>query len=384
MDVFTGTDLEDIVSTQAELCISMYLPTRRRGGEIQQNPIRFKNLLQKAAERLARDYGLAPADVDELLAPARALVDDMAFWRHQSDGLAAFLTPDDFRTYELPVAFDDLVVVGRRFHVKPLLQLLSGDGRFYVLALSQNDVRLLQGTRFTVDAVDAADLPASFQEALALDEPERHLQLHTGDRAGTGAGGIFHGHGVVNEEAEKERIRQYFRMIDAGVGEFLAGSSAPLVLAGVAYLHPIYAEVNSYPHLVEEGVTGNPDEWSAAELHERAWPLVADRFARARRSAEESYRQLKHAGNTATGVEAIVPAAHYGRVDTLFVALGTRRWGRFDPETGELTRDDNQRGGSGDLLDLAAVQTLANGGTVYAVPVDAMPDEAALAAVLRY
>lgn len=384
MDIFTGNDLQDIVSTQAELCISMYLPTRRRGGETQQNPIRFKNLLQKAEERLERDYDLTPADVAETLAPARALVDDTTFWQHQSDGLAAFLTPDSFRTFELPVSFDDLVVVGHRFHVKPLLQLLSGDGCFYVLALSQNAVRLLQGTRFTVDEVNIEDLPDSLQEALALDQPERHLQYHSGDRAGTGESGIFHGHGVANEEAEKERIRQYFRMIDAGVSEFLAGSDAPLVLAGVAYLHPIYAEVNSYGHLVEEGVNGNPDEWSAAELHERAWPLVADRFEQARRSAEEAYQQLKHTGNTATGVEAIVPAAYYGRVDTLFVALGTRRWGQFDPETGELIRHDRQRNGSGDLLDLAAVQTLANGGTVYAVPVDAMPDETALAAVLRY
>jgi hypothetical protein len=44
------------------------------------------------------------------------------------------------------------VVVTDRFHIKPLLPLLSGDGRFYVLALSQSEVRLLQGTRYSVSA----------------------------------------------------------------------------------------------------------------------------------------------------------------------------------------------------------------------------------------
>jgi hypothetical protein len=47
-----------------------------------------------------------------------------------------------------------LVIVSERFHVKPLLPLLSGDGRFYVLALSQNEIRLLQGTRYSVEQVD--------------------------------------------------------------------------------------------------------------------------------------------------------------------------------------------------------------------------------------
>ena len=43
--------------------------------------------------------------------------------------------------------FDELMVVAPGFHVMPLLALLTGDGLFYVLALSQNQVRLLAGTR---------------------------------------------------------------------------------------------------------------------------------------------------------------------------------------------------------------------------------------------
>jgi len=40
--------------------------------------------------------------------------------------------------------------------------------------------------------------------------------------------------------------------------------------------------------------------------------------------------------------------------------------------------------GDEDLLDLAAVQTLLNGGTVYAVELEKVPDGASLAAVFRY
>lgn len=38
-------------------------------------------------------------------------------------------------------------MVDDRFHVTPLLPLLAGDGHFFVLALSQNQIGLLEGTR---------------------------------------------------------------------------------------------------------------------------------------------------------------------------------------------------------------------------------------------
>ncbi|RPJ11944.1 MAG: hypothetical protein EHM37_10145 [Deltaproteobacteria bacterium] len=46
------------------------------------------------------------------------------------------------------MAFKELAVVSHRFHVKPLLPVLTSDGTFYILALSQNQLRLLEGTWF--------------------------------------------------------------------------------------------------------------------------------------------------------------------------------------------------------------------------------------------
>ncbi|CAD5939922.1 hypothetical protein PCC9214_01853 [Planktothrix tepida] len=50
----------------------------------------------------------------------------------------------------------------------------------------------------------------------------------------------------------------------------------------------------------------------------------------------------------------------------------------------ELNVHPEAEPGDDDLLNLAAVQTLLNGGIVYAVPPDSVPDEARLAAVFRY
>lgn len=177
---------------------------------------------------------------------------------------------------------------------------------------------------------------------------------------------------------------RYFRKIDRGLGEVLKGQEAPLVVAGVDYLLPIYREANTYPGLVEEGVTGNPEELTAEDLHERAWGVVEPRFSEARREAAERYAELAGTGRTSADPREVVPAAYYGRAETLFVASGVRRWGAFDPGNGEVDLHDEPEDGDGDLLDFAAVQTVLNGGTTYVTDPEEMPEGSEVACLLRY
>jgi len=71
-------------------------------------------------------------------------------------------------------------------------------------------------------------------------------------------------------------------------------------------------------------------------------------------------------------------------VDVLFIAVGVQGWGRFDPEKDRVDVHESPKPGDEDLLDLSAIQTLLKGGTVYAVSPEEVPDQAIVAAVLRY
>jgi hypothetical protein len=79
-----------------------------------------------------------------------------------------------------------------------------------------------------------------------------------------------------------------------------------------------------------------------------------------------------------------VAAAYYGRIDHLFVAVGVQQWGNFDPQANELQIHSENEPGDEDLLNAAAIQTVLNGGTVYALEPQAVPEQAPLAAVFRY
>ena len=376
MDIFERPDLENLLRTQAQTCVSIFLPTTRAGRELQQNPIRLKNLLREAEKRL---HELGLRSVDSITKPAHDLVLDGNFWRHQGDGLALFLAPDFAESYTLPAAFEDLVVVADHFHLKPLLPMISSGEHFYVLGLSQKYVKLFRGGRFSVGEVRLTGVPPTLRDALQYDDREPSLQSHSGG----GARAIFHGQGLGKDDP-KDDIRRYFRLIDAGVHEILKSEHAPLVLAGVDYLLPLYREVTEYPHVMTDGVVGSPEHVSVEQLHTRAWEIVSPLFGRDRERAKARYLAVAETPNGTSDVKRAVRAAHQGRVDTLFVAVGEHLWGTWDEVTEAIYIHDRAEAGDVDLLDAAAAQAWLHGGTVYAVPPDEVPGEAQLAAVLRY
>lgn len=388
MSLLSQPELENLARQQADWCVSIYMPTHRVGSEIQQDPIRLKNLLNEADNRL-QEAGLRSPDARQLLEPAYDLVPrQREFWQHQSDGLAIFLSEDDFNYYRLPHRFEEFVNVAGRYHLKPLIPLLSEAGHFYILALSQNEIRLLQGSRDSISDVELKNVPPSLAEALKWDDPEKQLQWHTGTSfpAGQYRAASFHGHGITTEDQSKDEIHRFFQKIDAGLTDLLAGERAPLVLAGVDYLFPIYRQANSYRHLIAEGISGNPDELSAEQLHQRAWPVVQPIFKGAQTEAVEHYRQT--AGNNSqlvsTHLQEIVPAAYFERVELLFVALEVQQWGIFDPDTSVVHLRAEPGPHDFDLLDFAAVHTLLNGGAVYVVAPHEVPDGGLAAALFRF
>jgi hypothetical protein len=388
MDILTRAELEQLMRKEQQGCVSIYMPTHRTGTDAQQDPIRLKNLLREAEKQLSAQ-GIGRREVQNMLEPASMLLQDSTFWQHQSDGLAIFISSNGIRRYRLPLNFEEFVAVMDHIHIKPLLPLFTGDGQFYILALSQNEVRLLNGTRDSVSEVDIGQVGGSLAEAIPSVNHQMSMQLHSsGSTDGmSGSGSVtFHGQGGGSDESAKHELLRYFRLVSDGLTEFLQGDRAPLVLAGVEYLLPIYKEANTYPNLIDKVIKGNPDLLRMDELHKSAWDILGPHFQAAQAEAVAQYQQLagQASERAADTLEKIVPAASAGRVETLFLAPGVQQWGVFDPVTNEIELHSQQEAGDEPLLDLAAVQTYLKGGIVYAVEPEKVPGGTSAAAVLRY
>ncbi len=389
VDNLRNEDLLMLAQDRAQPCISIFMRTYQTGADVQQNPIRLRDLLKNAEKQLIAQ-GMRHPNALDLLAPMYELMGRSDFWEAQSKGLAVFLSRDTFRYYRQPVQFLDRVVVNNRFCIKPLFSDLH-DGTFYVLALDQKDLRLLQGSRDKIVEVpiDQVGVPTSISEALPNEEFQAANQMHSfpsGEpNSKYGQTAILHGQGTA-EEDPKNKIRRFFQKVDDGLRTWFGDGKAPLVLAGVEYLLPIYKEVSRYPTLANKPILGNPRAWSAKELHDRAWPLVEPMFRKPLDKDRDLVRQFlgekdQHASHDPS---VIVPAAFYGRVATLFVDRDKQLWGTFDPTTEMLAIHETRKRSDEDLLDLAALQTVLNNGTVYALEREEMPDEYPLSAVFRY
>src|SRR6266702_4826244 len=385
MDRLSKNEIKTLLEKHEGPCVSVFLPTSRGGVESQQDELRLRHQIRDSENRLLLE-NLRSTEVEKLLEPFNALLDDGGFWLHTVDGLAIFRTSEMFSYYRLPCSFKEQVVVSDHFYLKPLLPFLATGGRFYILAISQNAIRLLEGTRFSIHELELPEsVPANLAEALKYEEAENEVWSYSSSSGAlVGKGGrrtaIFYGQGVGHDDS-KDHLLRYFQQIDRGLHELLRDEEAPLVLAGVEYLFPLYRQANSYHHLLGQGVAGNPDKLSPETLHAQAWAVVEPYFQRAQEKIAAQYRDNVGTARTSNNIREIMPAAYYGRVSSLFVAIDQELWGTFDPTSNTIHVHKEPRFRDDDLLDEAATQTLGHSGSVYAVEQTKIPGELPVAAV---
>ncbi len=376
----TQSTIQNLTEQHHEHSVSIYLQTHRTNQEAQQDPIRLKKLLSEAEAKL-EDRGLRKSQIDDILDEARQLVGTSNFWLHQSEGLALFCTPEFFEFYKVPLQFENFVYVDDRFFVTPLLPMLARDGSYYVLALSQKQVRLLDCTRESQARVELDDIPQSFQEF----QEEFTYERHSGGRTTGANGGMsFHGLGDDQKEEQMKKISEFVSQVETGVTNYMKKQGDPLVLAGVVDTASMYREYNQYNELVDDFIRGNTDEKSDQELREEGWEIIKPKFLSVIEKALEQYADLSSTDKISSDLDEVVKAARYGRIDTLFVPKSKYRWGQFDEEKDTVHTDDQQQDGFHDLYNYAALHTLTKDGKVYAIEGDRMPEYATIAAIFRY
>ena len=375
---FNTDELDTLLRHESRPCVSLYIPTHRSGRETLQNTVRFKNAMETAK-------ALAP-DID--WGPASALLDDSnaRFWQYQKDGFALFASPDIMFACRLSTPVPQVVVAGDLFHVKPVMPMAVYNTLFFILAFSQNACRLFRCNMDHCVEMRPDDLPENLSQALRFDLQEKQLQLHSGGQDTQGPGrktAVFHGQGIADDE-DKDRILRYFQAVNKAVVTFLGPASDPLVLAGVDYLHSLYKKANTYPHLVDESIKGNPETLKAEELHKAACSIVRPLTRSGLDQAVKNYHDLKGSGKASSDLAQIIKDVPTGRIHQLIIPTDLDQWGRFSIADGSVAFHSEKDDRDEDLLNVAACHALEKGASVFPVLMHEMPDGAPAAAVFHF
>jgi hypothetical protein len=330
-------------------CITIVLPEL----EGRDARIAFKDALAQVHTQL--EARMPKHDIAALLDPLQSAAAEII---DPSKGPATYIflrSPDlcdSFHTRYL--VGQPTAVVGKSFHLGPLLALASKQLEFYILELKLNDARILKCTdesfepaRFPKSAgTNAADFVSGASQAAIRAEP------------------------VHDRDHPDDHLRHFYREVDRDVNALVKDGQPPLVVVGVEHEVALFLRLTTYPECVKPGIHALPGRFVDDEMYTKALELVRSVTTGPTHHALEKFDKQIGTDHASSEIQAIVEAASGGRVEHLFLREAAAVPGFYPADP--------------DLLDEAAVQTLLHGGDVKVLPGALMPGGVPVCAVFRY
>ncbi|MFD0360821.1 hypothetical protein ACFQZZ_05085 [Nocardia sp. GCM10030253] len=363
-DIPTRGEILALAALTDPWCVSIYTPTEADTPTPDKNRVAFANQVRRVLERVTDAAVRAEfeRDFDDL-------IDDEEFWRFQSRTLVVHATPTRMRTYRVPNRLGEGETVADRFYLKPLLRAITFPQAAFVLALAEGSARLVEIT--PDEPAREVHLPG-----LPISAVDHARKASLNDRAPKRK--------VQGGEGRKMRVRQYARAIDQELRDVLAGRDVPLILAAAEPTDSLFRSVNSYHHLLPEGIPGNPEQLSDEELAARARHVLDRHYAAQLADLRTVFDRRRAEGRASTDISDIARAATFGIVASVLVDIDAAVPGTLSPDDGTVTFGPASDADAPGVLDEICRRVLLADGRVLAVRADDLPDGAPVAAMLRY
>jgi hypothetical protein len=359
--------------------ITVLLPAYLPGALERPNSLRIRSAVDAIFPKLLAQ-GLAHHEIAHMVAPLLALTSDPNFRNGRRSGVALFLDCREFFCFDVPGDVEELVAVGRHFHIRPLLGWLSEPRDFLILELTRSKARLVRcrdGKLTDVGMPGGA--PEDMQDMNFTEAPEPGRGGRPGsNRARNQTPAIQFGLTSANEE---RRIRFFCAMVDRGLQVCLQDMGLPLVVAGPERIVNAYQSENTYARMVADTLRGNLDTLPEDEVISHARHLIhQERMHEATRHLVEM-EEYAPGDRWSTSIDAIVRGAANGRVWRLFLSENAVCIGDVFQTLGRSCGPTEIQE---DLLNAAAMETLIQGGEVFLVDPEILPPQAPAAALFRY
>jgi hypothetical protein len=345
-------------------CVTIVLPTHRTSPENKQDPIRLRNLIKQAADRLLSEFN--KREIDPLLVRLQQLSEGIDY-RYLLDSLALFVNRDFSRSFTLPFTLKERIAVDEGFFTRDLVFAMNRTPRYWTLALSEKPTRLFECSRDSLIEIQENGFPMTHEGP-------------GGEQAMPG------GFGVQQSALRDERHRQFFRKVDAAFGALYAQDPLPLAVVGVDRFLSFFNEVTSRREAILTTVTGSHDKTPAHELGKLVWPLVKTNLAAQRQKVLAELDKAVSQQKYVSTVGEVWRLTTEGRGQLLVVEQDFHYPARLD-ETGrhllaaeDLTAPDVMD----DAVDEIIEMTLSKQGRVVFVENGQLQAHQRIALVLRY
>lgn len=344
--------------------LSILMPTHRTAPDNLQDPIRVKNMVTEATNRLHEEF--PKRDVQPLLERLDFLVEEID-WRYTLDGLALFVNKDFAARFDLPFSVNEHVLIDEGFATRDLVFAMNRSPRYWVLVLSEQPTRLFEASHDKLQESRAGDFPVE----------------HQGPGGATAMPG---GHGVQQGAYRDEYDRKFFRRVDEELSKVLADDPLPVVVTGVTRNLAFWDELSTNKSHMAGTLEGSHDSTNHHELGQLTWPAIQEFMAQRRAQVIEELGDAVGANKYAAGIGEVWQMAHEGRGEVLLVEEDFHYAGQLHPSGLLLPAEESAADAEfmGDAVDDLIECVLDKSGRVVFVDNGSLETHNRIAMILRW
>lgn len=304
---------------------------------------------------------MSAEELTRFAAPILNVIEDTALLKELKGSVGLFRNESSFRLISIPLPVEQLCIVAKSFHIKPLLRWLQVDRDFLFLDIAEGRAKLYKGNQTHFVFVDSILSPALHRKA-----DSSSVSLDTDKRASD----------ALDRRRVKGWLQQWLQILnkDSKFSLFVSDNETWMQALNK---EPQFAK-NQWRKVSSQSRNDNHRE-VCKEIRSR---LIEDSKTQLERALIEFY-QAEDFQLAKKNIFQIAKAAVKGKVKKLIIADGIYIFGKIDKESGGLaihpTHLDNE---DDDILDDLAQEVLAHGGEVIVASLEDLPKRVPIMAVL--
>jgi hypothetical protein len=340
--------------------ISILAPTHRSVPANKQDPIKVKNLVRKAIDRVQKE--MSKRDAAPLVKQLQELVKQIDF-KHTLDGLALFASRDVAKVVTLPFKVKPRAIIDETFATRDLVYAYNRARPYRVLALS-HAVRLFDAWTTVLEEHHTGGFPMEYRAG--ADKKLSRRQVMT------------------RSDAREDDHRKFFLEVDAALGAIHKADPRPIIVTGVERNLAFFREVTKHADAIYGMLAGNHDQTSPSALGKLVWPVYEVGFTRERAEALVKLDEAVSAQKHTSGIDQVWRAAVRGQCRMLFVEKDFKYPAQLSDD-GDLLLAPTGKGAANldDAVDEIIEKVLEAGGEVFFYPEGDLDVHQRIAAVLR-
>jgi hypothetical protein len=354
----TLKELKDIIS---ESCITIILNTHRTSPDNKKDPLKLKNLIKEAEQRLF---------ADETKRDAKALVQRLLELESKIDhnynleSLILFVNEDIAEYTRLPIAVENRVVIDHTFATRDLVRSLHIETNYYVLVLSQQKVRLIEAFNDKV----VAEIGNPF--------PIENKQFYSTSKVK-----------LSNASKQTNLIAEFFNRIDKEVNKIRKENPLPVLICTEQGNYHEYLKIaDQKQSIFDTFLNKNRIDEKAHAIITEAWKIVQEYTVKNNNAKKAELLKAVGQNKFLSDTNEIWQAIKQGRIQTLFIEQGN-----FQPATWEngkiqYVSDDvrDKKEVVDDIYDELIEVNMSYGGDVVFLPKGELTKFNGFGAITRY